>query len=65
MNMSGSMSLGYLSPLGKSSASLGRVRWEVFGDWWHDMASRKSHKYCTLSGRVAKVYWLTVFGKGD
>ena len=25
MNMSGSMSLGYLSPLGKSSASLGRV----------------------------------------
>ena len=48
-------SLGYLSPLGKSSASIGRVWWEVLGDKWHGMVSRKSRKYFTVSGRVQKV----------
>ena len=57
------ISLGYFTPLGKSSASLGRVGWEVLGDHWRDMASRKSHKYCTVSGRVAKESWLPVFRK--
>ena len=33
-----------LLPLGKSSAFLGRVGWEVLGDQWRGMTSRKSHK---------------------
>ena len=48
-------SLGYFPPAGKSSASLGRAGWEVLGEQWHGMASRKSPKYYTVSGRVPKV----------
>ena len=37
--------LGYLSPLGKCSAPLGKVEWEnESGDQWHDMVSCKSQK---------------------
>ena len=25
--------------------------WEALGDQWHGIASRKSHKRCTVSGR--------------
>ena len=57
-------SLGHLPPLGISSASLGRVGWEVFGKQWSGMASCKSHKYCIVNVRIAKVSSLTVFRKG-
>ena len=40
-----------------------RIRWEVLGDQWRGMPSGKSHKYCTVSGRVPKVSKLTVFRK--
>ena len=46
-------SLGYLPSPGKS---LGRVEWEVVGDQWCGMASRKSHKYSTVIGRAPKVF---------
>ena len=58
-------SLGYLPPLGKSSPSLGRVGWEVLGDQWSGMTSRKPHKHCAVNGRVPKVSCMTVFGKGS
>ena len=32
-----------------------RVEWEILGDQWRDMASHKSHKYCTVNGRVSKM----------
>ena len=54
-------SLGCLPLLGKSSASLGMVGWEALGEQWHDMASQKSHKCCTVM--VPIVAWLTVFWK--
>ena len=57
-------SLGSLPPLGKPSASLERLGWEVLGDQWCGMASHKLQNYCTVSGRVPKVFWLTVFSKG-
>ena len=49
-------SIGYLPPLGK-------VRYEVLGDQWHDMVSRKSHKHCTVSGKVPKVSEMAMFGE--
>ena len=48
-------SLGYLPPLGKSSASLGGVGREALGDQWCGMASHKSQKDCTVNCRVASV----------
>ena len=48
-------SLGYLPLLGKSSASLGRVEWEVLGDQWHGMASYKSDKYCKARRKLSIV----------
>ena len=54
----------FCHPPGKSSASLGRFDWEALGDQWHDMASRKSHKGCTMKCWVPDLAYLTVFGKG-
>ena len=48
-------SLGYLPPLGKSSAFLGRTEWEALGDQWRGMASFKSHRGCTVRGKVPSV----------
>ena len=56
-------SVGYLLPLSKSSASLGMVEWEARDDQWCGMVHCKSQKYCTVSGRVPKVSWLTAFRK--
>ena len=57
--------LGYLPPLGKSSASLRRVMWEVLGDQWYVMAFCKSKKYYTVIGRRANISCVTLFGKGS
>ena len=54
-NVGRGITLGYLPPLGKSSALLGRVGWEVIGDQRLGMTSCKLNKYCTVSGRVPKV----------
>ena len=56
-------SLACLPSLGKSSASLGSVGWEVLGDQLCGMASPKLQKFYTVSGKVPKVSWLIVFGK--
>ena len=58
-------SLGYLPPLGKSSASLGRVGWEALGEQWCGMASHKSHTRAALWGVGYQVWpnWLCL-GKG-
>ena len=45
-------SLGYLVPLGKSSASLGKSGWKTLGDQWRGMASHKSQKRCAVRCRV-------------
>ena len=39
-NVGRGTSSGYLLPLGKSSASLERIGWEVFGEQWRGMASQ-------------------------
>ena len=57
-------SIVYSPPLGKFSASLERVGWLVLGDQRRGMLSLKSYKYWTVSGRIPKVSWMTVFGKG-
>ena len=41
-----------------------RLGWNALGDQWSGMVYCKSHKYFRVDGRVPKVSWLTVFGKG-
>ena len=40
-----------------------KVDWEVLGDQLCPVASRKSHRCCTVSGRVRRVTSLTELGK--
>ena len=40
------------------------LEWEALGDQWCGMASCKSHKCCTVSGRLPYAVLLTVLGKG-
>ena len=45
-------SSGFFLPLGKSNAFLGKGwGWDVLGDNCSGMASRKTHKCCTVSVR--------------
>ena len=36
--------------------------WEVLGDQWNDIASHKSYKSCTVSGRLRPAASLIVLG---
>ena len=40
-----------------------RLGWELPGDQWHGIASRKSHGCCIVSGNVPSVASLTVLGE--
>ena len=48
------ISLGYLSPLGKSSASLGMIGWEALGDQWHGMG-RRARQMTEIIGLLKKI----------
>ena len=39
--------------------------WEPPGDQWCDMFTRKSHRCCTVSGRIPRVASVVVLGKRE